>query len=101
MSNFCRGVNVSIAKFEEISEALGLDPRELIQAQMARRGQGNDGPVTFYAYDDGWVGREGVIAELESLVRRGCRLLMITGIAGVGKTALAERLSLQRPPVKP
>ena len=32
VSNFCRGVNVSIAKFEEISEALGLEPRTLIQS---------------------------------------------------------------------
>ncbi|ASC69571.1 hypothetical protein XM38_004980 [Halomicronema hongdechloris C2206] len=97
VSNFFRGINVSVAKFEEISAALGLEARELIQAQTASQPARTDAgmPMTFYAYDEGWVGRQEVIAELGPQVRGSCRLLMITGIAGVGKTALAERLSLE------
>lgn len=30
VSNFFRGINVSVSKFEEICEALGLEPRTLI-----------------------------------------------------------------------
>lgn len=41
------------------------------------------------------MGREALIADLAARVRGSCRLLFITGIAGVGKTALAERLSLE------
>jgi len=44
------------------------------------------------------VGREGLVAELAAQVQGTCRLLIITGIAGVGKTALAERLSLDLAP---
>jgi len=107
VSNFCRGVRVSIAKFEEIAEALGLEPRELILAagetQSAalaiplgtRITQRPASPMTFYAYDEGWVGREALVKELVDRVQGSCRLLVITGIAGVGKTALAERLSLE------
>lgn len=99
VSNFCRGVKVSIAKFEEISEALGLEPRSLIQSPDS---QPVDSPTddtalapTFFAYDDGWVGREELVNDLVTQIQGSCRLLMISGIAGVGKTALAERLSLE------
>lgn len=44
------------------------------------------------------MGREGLVAELAAQVQGTCRLLIITGIAGVGKTALAERLSLDLAP---
>lgn len=99
VSNFCRGVRVSIAKFEKIAEALGLEPRDLIvargEAEDAAPKGGSVLPMTFYAYDEDWVGREALVADLANQVQGRCRLLMITGIAGVGKTALAERLSLE------
>ncbi|MEO0827714.1 MAG: AAA family ATPase [Cyanobacteria bacterium J06642_9] len=96
VSNFFRGVNVSIAKFEEISEALDLEAKSLIQPQspVIPIGKEETLPAPFYAYDDGWVGRETVTAEAVTQLTGSCRLLIITGIAGVGKTALAERLSL-------
>ena len=99
VSNFCRGVKVSIAKFEEISDALGLEPRELILApretQNAVSDRNSVPPMTFHAYDEGWVGREALVSELATQVQDRCRLLIITGMAGVGNTALAERLSLE------
>ena len=97
VSNFFRGVNVSIAKFEEISEALGLEPRTLIRAEAVETSSGSTSealPTTFYAYDEGWVGRDDLVTELTTQVQGTCRLTLITGIAGVGKTALAERLLL-------
>ncbi|MEO1211363.1 MAG: helix-turn-helix transcriptional regulator [Cyanobacteria bacterium J06638_20] len=98
VSNFFRGVNVSIAKFEEISEALGLEPRTLMQAQTVATAPVADAAPpspTFYAYDEGWVGRENLVTELTTQIRGSTRLNLITGIAGVGKTALAERLLLE------
>ncbi len=99
VSKFFRGLNVSITKFEEISEALGLDTRTLIQPQqsasVASDANQSPTPASFYAYDDAWVGREALVADLMTQVSGASRLLLITGIAGVGKTALAERLSLE------
>ncbi|MEM9908721.1 MAG: ATP-binding protein, partial [Cyanobacteria bacterium P01_D01_bin.44] len=48
----------------------------------------------FFAYDPFWVGRESLTSELATRLKGPCRLMLITGIAGVGKTALAERLSV-------
>lgn len=48
----------------------------------------------FVAYDSAWVGREGLIAHLSNRLQETCRLLLLAGITGIGKTALAERLCL-------
>ncbi|MEM9503518.1 MAG: ATP-binding protein, partial [Cyanobacteria bacterium P01_E01_bin.43] len=87
------------AKFEEISEALGLEPRALLQStdSLSVESPADDAALapTFFAYDEGWVGREELVNDLAAQIKGTHRLLMITGIAGVGKTALAERLSLE------
>ncbi len=49
----------------------------------------------FFAYDDAWVGRENLINDLSSRVRGSCRLLILVGITGIGKTALGERLAVE------
>ena len=49
----------------------------------------------FFAYDDEWVGRDSLIDDLSSRVRKSCRLLILVGITGIGKTALGERLTIE------
>lgn len=46
----------------------------------------------FSAYDEIWVERGTLVNELRERLLRTCRVLILTGIAGIGKTALAERL---------
>lgn len=50
---------------------------------------------SFFAYDDGWVGRKSLIQKLGDRIRGNCRLLMLFGITGIGKTALGERLAIE------
>jgi hypothetical protein len=52
-------------------------------------------PPKFFALDDQWVGRSNLIQDLSSRVKESCRLLILVGIAGIGKTALGERLAVQ------
>lgn len=42
------------------------------------------------AFDDRWVGREELISDLTTKLRGSCRLLLLLGITGIGKTALSE-----------
>jgi nucleoside phosphorylase len=49
----------------------------------------------FFAYDDAWVGRENLIQDLSERIRSNCRLLILVGITGIGKTALGERLAVE------
>ena len=51
--------------------------------------------IPCWAYDDNWVGRKELITELSAKIHGSCRILMLVGITGIGKTALAERLSLE------
>ncbi|MEZ2249384.1 helix-turn-helix domain-containing protein [Microcoleus sp.] len=44
-----------------------------------------------YQHDD-WVGRETLLDELSKKVRGSCRVLLLVGITGIGKTAFAERI---------
>ncbi|MEA5553732.1 ATP-binding protein [Anabaena cylindrica UHCC 0172] len=44
-------------------------------------------------YDDGWVGRKQLVSSLTKKVCGNCRLLLLLGITGIGKTALSERIA--------
>jgi hypothetical protein len=49
--------------------------------------------MDFFVYDsDWWAGREPLIEAMTSKLNGSCRLLLILGITGIGKTAFAERL---------
>ncbi len=50
-------------------------------------------PLSLSAYDaQTWVGRDELIADLTQKLESGYRILVLTGITGIGKTALAEHL---------
>ena len=98
VSKFINGKPVFISKFEEICEALGIDKREIlkpINSDSDTSTEDSTPPQGFYVYDDAWVGREKLVAELSQKLRGSCRLLLILGLTGIGKTALAERLAVQ------
>ncbi len=51
--------------------------------------------LNFFALDEAWVGRSSLIGDLSQRVQNSCRLLMLVGITGIGKTALGERLAVE------
>lgn len=93
VNNFINSRPVYLANFEILCDALGLDVVDLI-AREAVEGEGTQQhpPLTFYSYDTAWVGRGETVARLSGVFREGKRLLLILGLTGIGKTALAERL---------
>ena len=102
VNNFCRGINVSVSKFTEICDALGLEPSEICrpldaETSLEDKCENDATPMAtaqFFAYDAFWVGRESLITELTNRLHGSCRLLLVAGLSGIGKTALSERLTL-------
>ena len=52
-------------------------------------------PLNFFALDDRWVGRTDLIQNLSYRIQESCRLLILVGMTGIGKTALGERLAVE------
>ena len=113
VSRFFRGIRISISNFENICEALALNPNEIILPPSDTSSPSASDPTLkpsapsstqstqFFAYDPFWVGRHSLIQNLTEKLQTTCRLLLIAGISGVGKTALAERLSSELQPDTP
>ena len=97
LSNFINSKPVYISKFEKICETLGLDKKKITKPKLDDDTFVEQAapPVSFFAYDSSWVGRDRLIAQLSQKLRNSCRLLLILGLTGIGKTALAERLVVE------
>ncbi|EGK86880.1 ATP-binding protein [Microcoleus vaginatus PCC 9802] len=78
--------------FVDICRAVGLeDWQQMVDDSPI---QPTASYIDFSVYDDNWVGeeREKLIEALSTKVCKSCRVLILVGITGIGKTALAERL---------
>lgn len=92
-SAYDRTLPVSIADIAKIAKEVTQTASQLKAAQSLTK---TTLPASLYAYDaETWVGRDQLIASLTQQLRDGCRILAITGITGMGKTALAERLVVE------
>ena len=90
VSNFLNGQPVDRRYFEEICNRLGLDWQEIA-----------DNPDINPLPDPNFVGREGAIEDLNTLVSEGAKVIGIYGKGGVGKTTLAQRyFDIQGIPVR-
>ena len=104
INNFINSKPVSIAKFEEICETLNLDKRSMLkplEEKVKQNGEEQENPsktaiFPLIAYDDYWVGRSNISQNLSQQLEGSCRFLFILGLTGIGKTALAEHIILER-----
>ncbi|MFB2877754.1 tetratricopeptide repeat protein [Floridanema aerugineum] len=84
--------NASAFAFEVLAK---LDINEVNNTTPNSQYSTQPASPNFLAYDDVWVGRESVIQELSRRVQESCRLLILVGMIGIGKTALGERLAVE------
>jgi nucleoside phosphorylase len=87
-----------IGKLEDELNALEQSlraPASESASKASPQGRKQSTPPNFFAYDDAWVGRDTLIRGLSDRIRSNCRLLMLVGITGIGKTALGERLAVE------
>jgi hypothetical protein len=93
LKRFREGQSIRQDALINICKAVGIENWQEIVAQESQEVQEKE--IEFFAYDDKWVGREALLTTLKKQIKNKCRLLIITGITGIGKTALAERLTIE------
>jgi AAA domain len=93
LQRFWDGTPIRSKNFIRICQAIGIEDWKKVtdasSAQLTKKA------VEFSAYDDMWVGRKSLVADLKQKLLGVCRLAIISGIAGIGKTALAQRLVIE------
>jgi hypothetical protein len=90
LKRFRRGIPIQQDVFVAICKAVGIENWEEIVDNTPIQPTGSY--MEFSVYNDEWVGRASLIQQLSDRVNFSCRVLLLVGITGIGKTALAERL---------
>ncbi|NER07990.1 MAG: ATP-binding protein, partial [Okeania sp. SIO3C4] len=88
LKRFWRQIAIQQETFINICKTVGVNWEEIVDNNPLSRSKKKD----FFAYDDDWVGREKLVVELTEKIQGNCRVAIIVGIAGIGKTALAEKV---------
>lgn len=90
LQRFWRKEAIRQENFAAICKAVGIEKWEEIVDNTPT--QPSSSYMEFSVYNDEWVGRENLIHKLSDRVNSSCRVLVLVGITGIGKTALAERI---------
>jgi hypothetical protein len=93
LKRFRHGARVQQDAFIGICKAVGIENWKALVDDSPQ--PQTDFRPEFSQYDAAWVGREQLVAELNEKLRGTYRLLILVGITGIGKTALAERLAVE------
>ncbi|MGK7919607.1 MAG: ATP-binding protein, partial [Trichodesmium sp.] len=88
LKRFWRKIPIDRDVFIGICETVGVNWEEIVDNNPLSRSNKKD----FFAYDYAWVGRENLVVELTDKIKDNCRVVIIVGISGIGKTALAEKV---------
>lgn len=90
LQRFWRKEAIRQENFEAICKAVGIEKWEEIVDNTPT--QQTASYMEFSLYNEAWVGRESLIQKLSGRLNYSCRVLLLVGITGIGKTALAERI---------
>lgn len=91
LKNFLAGKPISSRVFQSFCQVRDIDWQEVIDltsnTQIQKQAQQSSFIESF------WVGRDKLISQLTVELQKSTRVLVLTGITGIGKTALAYQLA--------
>jgi hypothetical protein len=101
LKRFWRGIPIGEDSFQSICEAVSLDCDEVVNCptpfelpdELLGQATKAHAELTPATYGDIWVGRACLTQSLYAQLTSTTRLLSITGLTGIGKTALARYLA--------
>jgi NB-ARC domain len=91
LKRFWGGLPIAQDTFVNICQAVGVNWEEIVDNSPV---ENTVAQISCFAYDEGWVGREELVANLSTKLQGEYRVIILTGITGIGKTALAEKLAV-------
>jgi len=111
LKRFWRGLPIAQDTFVAICAVVGVNREEVVDISPVEakapemsafaykkssesRVEETSPEISCFAYDEGWVGREQLVADLIAKLQGEYRVIILTGISGIGKTSLAEKLAV-------
>ncbi|MGC1308106.1 MAG: hypothetical protein WA885_12830 [Phormidesmis sp.] len=100
LKRFWRGVPIGQDSFEAICQAVNVNAAQIAQPQITQPQiaqiqttqiqTAQPSQPSALTYDDLWVGRSALVSQLRAQIKGTTRLLCLSGLTGIGKTALAR-----------
>jgi hypothetical protein len=92
LRRFWARVKILRESFDHICRAVNLNPEDIYEQEE----NVNSLPeMELAVLDEEWVGRENILTDLVEKLENQHRIVLILGITGIGKTALAESLVIK------
>jgi hypothetical protein len=100
LQRFWQRRSIRDENFKVICQVVDVDPYQVGEVVVRTSGSDNFTLLSTYmdlvVYDDDqWVGREALTADLLHQLQDQCRIILLLGLTGIGKTALAELLVIR------